>query len=735
MKIDLHIHTIRTKEDSCNRNISPNEFVEKMKESNVGIAGITNHNYFCKEQFDEIIRLAGNDLLVLPGVELTVFVNENKNIKHMNLILNNDENSILKLQTFLENNKVSSNTPIDIKEVINFFDDEEGKVIFYLDKKSSTKERGFSDDEIKKFFFHNDKFKNVFVLDTNVKGYSHYFRNGITSLIGSDVKNWNNYVKDSNKLINYYTPIFSFEILYRIFKNGDAYDNFRRDDLLREINDIHLTDKCTLKKVPIIAKSVNIIFGSKATGKTTLLEKLYNGLDVDASRKKLYEKVKDFELLAKSSSNYNNCYYEYKCIKNNICSKIREILDYDELLEKNYLHELYLYCKDIERNQGKFNIISVQDNKKIEEPNVNKIIIEIINNLKKSISVNYLENDVLYRKTTNIVNELIEEWKKEYLKINNEYFQSRFIYKTISKLQNIIKMNKNILPKVTELGLWETFEKRSSLNKKIKNLNEIVYGSTNKNIKTSDKKINLKTFEFNNEYIVPIENSVNKRTWYVIRNIFLNIKQNNNDKNYTLKKIINHLLSRDYEKDYSDPSSLINKDNMSSILELLNDENSGIFKDEYKLVLKDNVDQNKKPSIGEESYIFLKNFLNEDVDWFFIDEPEEHLNSQFISEVLLSDIEQLIKNGKTIIITTHNNILGLNTNPSNYLLRENIEVDNGIFSTWYGNMASKNMIPLFDNTEREIDITTILLKYFEGNKDLYIYRSNIYEIERDKNGK
>lgn len=283
--------------------------------------------------------------------------------------------------------------------------------------------------------------------------------------------------------------------------------------------------------------------------------------------------------------------------------------------------------------------------------------------------------------------------------------------------------------------LKEIFEKRLSLNKKIKKLNEIIYDSKNENKKLSEKKINLKTFKFNHEYVVPIENTNDKKTWMIIGYLNLNIKTNISDKNYQLKQIIDYLLNRKYI-DFSNPSEVINRKNESMAKEFLNDENSSIFKDEYNFVLKDGKDQNIEPSTGEKSYILLKNILSkEEVDWFFIDEPERHLNSQFISEVLLLDIEQLIKKGKTIVITTHNNILGINTNPSNYLLRENIETNDGVFSTWYGNMASKNMLPLFDGKEEKKNITSILLRYFEGNKDLYMYRNNIYELERDKNGR
>lgn len=738
MKIDLHIHTKKTLEDTFKRDIEPSEFIKKMKEASVGIAGITNHNIFNEDQFKKIVQLNNNDILILPGVELTVFVNEIKNIKHMNLIFDNDNESILKLQNFLKDKNISSKNPIDVYEVIDFFDDVEGKVIFYPDKKSASNERGFSDNEIKELFISNKNFKNVYVLDTNIKGYYHYFRNNVNSLIGSDVKDWNNYYEESKKLLNSITPIFSFEDLYRIFKNGDTFENFRRDNLVREINNIKLTNKNTLNKVPIVMNSINVIFGSKATGKSTLLRQLYETLDVENNKKTIYDEktIKDdTDSLVKTSPNFEEFNKGFKSIKENITTAIQDILKHNEKLNENYINEFYMYHKNFERSKGKFNIIKTKTYE-IEQNIKNVKIKKIVHYLKEIVKVNYENNETLWKSTLRIIKKQINDWKKEYLKINYEYFECKFIHKTISELKSILKINKNILAEVTEFGLYKIFKKRLLLNDKIKNFKNIIFNSSNNEKFNFKPKINLYEFEFSQEYIVPIENSKDLLTWIIVGSGYLNIKKQGSDKNHTLKELLEYLLKKEY-KDFSNPKDKINNENKEIIFKSLNHENLNIFKEEFKFVLKHDKTKNKDPSAGEKSYIFLKNILSKkDVDWFFLDEPEEHLNSQFISEFLLLDIDRLIKERKTIIITTHNNVLGLNTMPSNYILRENIETSNGTFNTWYGNMVDKNMVPLFDNEKnRKIDIQDVILKYFEGNKQLYIYRSNIYNVKKDKNEK
>ena len=103
-KIDLHIHSIKTKKDTSNRDISSEKFVEIMNSSNVGIAAITNHNYFDNTQYSEIQNILRekriSDLIVLPGLEVDVYLN-NSPRKQMNMIFSNDnENEFADFKNF-----------------------------------------------------------------------------------------------------------------------------------------------------------------------------------------------------------------------------------------------------------------------------------------------------------------------------------------------------------------------------------------------------------------------------------------------------------------------------------------------------------------------------------------------------------------------------------------------------------------------------------------------------------
>ena len=66
MKIDLHCHTKKTKEsDGVNRNVDVDTFSNYMKDLDIKIVAITNHNLFDKKQYEkglEILKMFAKQL-------------------------------------------------------------------------------------------------------------------------------------------------------------------------------------------------------------------------------------------------------------------------------------------------------------------------------------------------------------------------------------------------------------------------------------------------------------------------------------------------------------------------------------------------------------------------------------------------------------------------------------------------------------------------------------------------
>ena len=92
VKTDFHLHTHKDKEFSYSgeANSFIKDYVSALKEANIGIGIITNHNKFDRDEYKALRRAAKReDICLLPGVELTV--KEGANGIHTLIIFNPDE--------------------------------------------------------------------------------------------------------------------------------------------------------------------------------------------------------------------------------------------------------------------------------------------------------------------------------------------------------------------------------------------------------------------------------------------------------------------------------------------------------------------------------------------------------------------------------------------------------------------------------------------------------------------
>ena len=80
MKIDLHCHTKKTKKsDGVNRNVDVDTFSNYMKDLDIKIVAITNHNLFDKKQYEEFSESVKDYTMVWPGIELDINQQPEKN--------------------------------------------------------------------------------------------------------------------------------------------------------------------------------------------------------------------------------------------------------------------------------------------------------------------------------------------------------------------------------------------------------------------------------------------------------------------------------------------------------------------------------------------------------------------------------------------------------------------------------------------------------------------------------
>ena len=75
VRSDFHLHTNKDKEFTYTgeQNSFVNDYVSALKEANISVGVITNHNKFDIDEYKAIRKAAKKqDIFILPGVELTI---------------------------------------------------------------------------------------------------------------------------------------------------------------------------------------------------------------------------------------------------------------------------------------------------------------------------------------------------------------------------------------------------------------------------------------------------------------------------------------------------------------------------------------------------------------------------------------------------------------------------------------------------------------------------------------
>lgn len=239
MKIDLHLHTKKCKQgDSPKRNISTSDFIKKMREHEVGICAITNHNHFDLSHYEEIIK-EDPDLVVFPGIELDV----KKDSEHYHIIVISDPNEraffnetfdndsgrdydlfYQDYDTFVSN--IRSFKPEDIMIIPHFLDKDKKRS---LDKE--TKDELLNDLEGYLVILEPGKLQTMGVINAHNE----------LSLIGSDVTDWNNYHQYNIPEIKF--KISSFKKFYELARSPKVFINTYLNETEKHLIPVKVGDK------------------------------------------------------------------------------------------------------------------------------------------------------------------------------------------------------------------------------------------------------------------------------------------------------------------------------------------------------------------------------------------------------------------------------------------------------------------------------------------------------------
>ena len=450
MKIDLHCHTLKVKKgESEKRNIDKESFVKKVVNSGVEIVAITNHNFFDKEQYKQFVDEANGSFQIWPGIELDV-ENDYKESGHL-IIISNPKN-IDSFSTIINKIIVNSNPDdfsINIKELIKEI---KGQDVIYI-AHSIGKSKSLPENIVKELEMNIKEKYRLFLEPSNYKTLSVMSDNGFRAIMGSDIKNWDKYSEVQFPELK--LKIDSFDKFILLAKKDVATINTLLGSKEKKDLSIEITlsnGKKEKLKLPIY-NDVNVIFGAKGTGKTYILNGIYQRYLNEGIECSKYE-AKDVDttmanMLKINDEERNLSTFNIENLQRNI-ENIKKWKDINPEPIKNYID--YMKTKDNNQNKKRLKITSL---KKINNNSTNKYkvninkynkIEEIIGNYKEIDLKKYIEKEEieeLNKINSKIKERVFRELKYEYIQYKAKELENHCIIK-IKEKADICSSSKSI---------------------------------------------------------------------------------------------------------------------------------------------------------------------------------------------------------------------------------------------------------------------------------------------------
>lgn len=703
MKIDLHCHTKQIKSgDGSGRNVTKELFCRKIFDADVKIVAITNHNSFDKEQFCDFKDAVSENCQLWPGVEIDI-KQYNHSRWHLIVIANPDNvetfsNSVNKLFSG-ENLETCTHT---IKEVYDCLNKCDVIYIAHFHKKPAISE----EDRQDLFNIVNDS-SRVFDETSDNRTLGVFANYGYNVMIGSDVKDWNQY--ELSTFADLRLPIANFQQFCMLAKRDETIINTLLNK--RETYNLIASPHKSVKIPITIYQDVNIIFGQKGTGKSEILSSLYNQMLSNGMNCKKYigsEKDDDFKALLKtqdmdrdlSKIEANGCDEELK--------RIFEWNDTNPTMFQSYINRYS--TKDNSKNKSRMKITDstalVVDNPQRYTlySSDRKSIKQLIKTLKSINCELYLDDNDISRLNKSI-SKIEQNNYKLLLRDIIDIKSTEITNYSLEKIKNIADRNSDTVSKPSSTGFREFANNRLSL---LRDINVI-------------KKVLAKP-EYNERTILgTIEE---KGTIYINKKYRFLCKDSKTAEFSVgitkLNKIVDLINEIANEFESSSISTKINE-----LVLLCNEENIVSLKSFLGLSKQIVTESNEEylPSNGEKGILLLQRTLSEDADAYFLDEPELGMGNSFIDTNIRPIISSLAKQHKTIVVATHNANIAVRTLPYLSIFRTH---QNGEYNTYIGNPFNDKLKNISDETDVK-SWTKESLHTLEGGKEAFYERKSIYE--------
>ena len=488
-----------------------------------------------------------------------------------------------------------------------------------------------------------------------------------------------------------------------------------------EINRSDNTNYPDLRKPIKIFEDINIIFGEKGAGKTIFVKNYVYPTLKNLGKNVFFHEGKDYNTEYEEIINeLNNKIAIDEEKKNRIKDTIQILFDYSELNNYNGLEQIIKFRKSALSNKNAERICK-RDSKisaSISTEDIKMVLSETDRNFKKINAVEEL-NEIVNRdfmSREKLDNEL-KSLKQDILEEAESYIKNAFSNKgaihSIDSIKESIKKQTGSDSAPTHIKFSELVEKRLSRIKYNKVLRDLFEEIEDTKISSLGKLPQKGEVQIESVIKVLPETEV-----FSTESLF---DKNGLPARRKLMKKFNHF-------DISTCFSAINQyfDASEKAIDV-DDFVNKVIKHSYQVFLIDENGNRKNyiPSEGEKAILSISAILeNNQYDFYIFDEIERGLGNRYISSYLIPKIKELRDRGKTIIISTHNANIAINTLPSQTIYSA-YDVIHEEPDFYVGNMYSN----VLENSKPEImKWEKIALLHLEGSEEMFTNRRDIYGI-------
>jgi len=702
MRVDLHAHTQKCKHgDAPTRVITPEAFVEKMRENGVGICSITNHNKIDTEEYKTANELR-DDIVLLPGIELDLVFDGHD--RQVIVVCNPDQ-----LEKFYE---VFDNDPgrdldeykldySEFKVKVEEFANEDLIIIAHFMNKA----KGFKPQERAQLY--EDLDGRVLILEPS-NLISMGFVNGhgeALSLVGSDVQDWSTY--SYNDLPEVKFTIDSYGKFYELSSDPRGFvknylNGAQKNVIVTDDGDIEVFD------------DVNVIFGEKGSGKTKLLEKIepqLRGLGKNVAVHMGDKREERYSDLVKERSSTLSV---DKAKIDIVGKELDSVLSYREQVPENFVQKIMTYKADQNKNKQAAEIakrrasfsndldLNVDDLLEVAQANVGAINdVRVINDEYRSME------DEHRRLLEDELNLLAKDVLVETANSYHEFFTAQSTEEMLRAVKESVKRNGDAESPPTNIGFSKMVGarlKRIESNRKILEALESL---------KDGRDFSLGKLPSKGEVTLEVSIRVYGGESYDAKSVF------DKDKVKRDRWILEKL------KDFSlDEFAVIN-----GYFEVPEDEyfevptgkefTDHVVRKAYKTSITTN--DNYEPSPGEKAILSISSILeSSEFDCYLFDEIEKGLGNKYVAEFVIPKIKELRDKGKCIVVTTHDANIAVSTLPSQTVYCEYPKEE----VYYVGNMYSNELVGTKSSTV--VNWLEKAMIHLEGGDKMFSIRRNIY---------